>query len=300
MSQTNEYDYEQKFQESLKKITSNSLKQKLVAIRNIVVKRLGLEKEFKSQQFKLESKYEELYKPYYQKRAKIVEGTQEVTVDEIKEQLSQVSLKDVNAPTTEKGIPNFWLTCIKNTAQFESLVNANDEKVLVYLKDITCDFKDNGSFILYFWFDKNAHFDHEVLTKEHILDTQKLSISKIVSTKIEWKSEDLNPTVEKKKKKLKSKIFILIYLNLEKKEVKVVTSLVDVPSFFSFFKNYDINDEVKNKKDEESDNEEEEEEIEEIMEDEYNAVIYIYLIYLGSIHQRRIDSLCYRILSRCN
>ena len=210
MSQTNEYDYEQKFQESLKKIKSNSLKQKLVAIRNIVVKRLGLEKEFKSQQFKLESKYEELYKPYYQKRAKIVEGTQEVTVDEIKEQLSQVSLKDVNAPTTEKGIPNFWLTCIKNTAQFESLVNANDEKVLVYLKDITCDFKDNGSFILYFWFDKNAHFDHEVLTKEHILDTQKLSISKIVSTKIEWKSEDLNPTVEKKKKKLKSKIFILI------------------------------------------------------------------------------------------
>ena len=210
MSQTNEYDYEQKFQESLKKIASNSLKQKLVAIRNIVVKRLGLEKEFKSQQFKLESKYEELYKPYYQKRAKIVEGTQEVTVDEIKEQLSQVSLKDVNAPTTEKGIPNFWLTCIKNTAQFESLVNANDEKVLVYLKDITCDFKDNGSFILYFWFDKNAHFDHEVLTKEHILDTQKLSISKIVSTKIEWKSEDLNPTVEKKKKKLKSKIFILI------------------------------------------------------------------------------------------
>jgi len=211
MSQTNEYDYEEKFQESLKKITSNSLKQKLVAIRNIVVKRLALEKEFKSQQFKLESKYEELYKPYYQKRAKIVEGTQEVTVDDIKDQLTHVSLKDVVAPATENGIPNFWLTCIKHTAQFESLVNANDEKVLAYLRDITCDFKDNGSFILFFWFDKNAHFDHEVLTKEHILDPQKLSISKIVSTKIEWKSEDLNPTVEKKKKKLKSKIFFLFF-----------------------------------------------------------------------------------------
>lgn len=211
MSQTNEYDYEDKFQESLKKITSNSLKQKLVAIRNIVVKRLALEKEFKTQQFKLESKYEELYKPYYQKRAKIVEGTQEVTVDDIKEQLSQVSLQDVVAPEVEKGIPNFWLTCIKHTTQFESLVNPNDEKVLAYLRDVTCDFKDNGSFILYFWFDKNPHFDHEVLTKEHILDPQKLSISKIVSTKIEWKSEDLNPTVEKKKKKLKSKFFLLFY-----------------------------------------------------------------------------------------
>jgi nucleosome assembly protein 1-like 1 len=211
MSQPNEYDYEEKFQESLKKITSNSLKQKLVAIRNIVVKRLALEREFKTHQFKLESKYEEQYNPFYQKRAKIVEGTQEVTVDEIKEQLSNVSLKDVNAPNAEKGIPNFWLTSIKHTAQFESLVNANDEKVLAYLRDITCDFKDNGSFILYFWFDKNPHFDHEVLTKEHLLDAQKLSISKIVSTKIEWKSEDLNPTVEKKKKKLKSNNNYIIY-----------------------------------------------------------------------------------------
>lgn len=208
MSQQHEYDYEEKFQESLKKTPSNSLKQKLVAIRNIVVKRLALEKEFKTHQFKLDSKYEELYKPYYQRRAKIVEGTQEVTVDEIKEQLSNVSLKDTNAPNGEKGIPNFWLTCLKHTAQFESIINANDEKVLSFLKDITCDYRDNGSFLLNFWFDKNAHFDHEVLTKEHFLDAQKLSITKIVSSKIEWKSEDLNPTVEKKKKKLKSKDFI--------------------------------------------------------------------------------------------
>ena len=205
MSQTIEYDYEEKFQESLKSITSNSLKQKLVAIRNIVVKRLALEKEFKIHQFKLDSKYEELYKPFYQKRTKIVEGTQEVSVDEIKDQLANISLKDTNAANAEKGIPNFWLTCIKHTAQFESLVNANDEKVLAFLRDITCDYKDNGSFTLSFWFDKNAHFDHEVLTKEHILDSDKLTISKINSTKIQWKSDDLNPTVEKKKKKLKSK-----------------------------------------------------------------------------------------------
>ena len=58
----------------------------------------------------------------------------------------------------------------------------------------------------------------------------------------------------------------------------MVTSLVEVPSFFSFFKSYDINeDALKNKKEEDSDNEEEEEDIEEIMEDEYNAVNYFYL-----------------------
>jgi nucleosome assembly protein 1-like 1 len=205
MSQPTYYDYEEKFQDSLKKITSNSLKQKLVAIRNIVVKRLALEKEFKTHQFKLESKYEELYKPFYEKRSKIIEGTQEVTVDDIKSQLENVKLTDVNATSTEKGIPKFWLTCLKHTAQFESLINEKDEKVLAHLKNITCDFKENGSFTLNFFFDKNEHFDHDVLYKEHILDAQKLTISKINSTKIQWKSDDLNPTVEKKKKKLKSK-----------------------------------------------------------------------------------------------
>lgn len=51
----------------MKEVPSNSLKQKLVAIKNIVVKRLQLEKEFKALHNKLEHKYEQLYKPIYEK-----------------------------------------------------------------------------------------------------------------------------------------------------------------------------------------------------------------------------------------
>ena len=53
--------------EELGKITSNSLKYKLVAIKNLVVKRLALEKEFKALHHQLEAKYEGLYKPIYEK-----------------------------------------------------------------------------------------------------------------------------------------------------------------------------------------------------------------------------------------
>lgn len=199
-----EYDYEEKFQEELKKIQSNSLKQKLVAIKNIVMKRLALEREFKALNFQLEAKYENLYRPIYEKRAKVIEGSQEVTVDEVKDQLANLSITGTDAPEAEKGVPQFWLKCLKNTAQF-SHINKKDEEVLSHLRDITCDFKENGTFTLLFHFNPNQYFDAPVITREFILDSDKLTISKIVSSKIEWKSEDLNPTVEKKKKKIKSK-----------------------------------------------------------------------------------------------
>jgi nucleosome assembly protein 1-like 1 len=200
----NDYDYEEKFQEELKKIPSNSLKHKLVAIRNLVVKRLALEKEFKSLNFKLEAKYEEMYAPVYKIRAQVIEGTQEVSVEEIKDQLANINLSDGNSTDSEKGVPQFWLKCLKNTAQFKHLINKKDEELLGNLKDIKCDFKENGSFTLSFYFAPNAFFDAPVLSREHILDSEKLTISKIVSSKIEWKSNEMNPTVEMKKKKTKN------------------------------------------------------------------------------------------------
>jgi hypothetical protein len=198
-----EYDYEEKFTEELKKIQSNSLKHKLVAIRNIVVKRLALEKEFKALHHQLEAKYETLYKPIYEKRSKVISGTLEPNVDEIKEELAKLNL---NATTTnsEQGIPEFWLKCLKNSSQFGPSLNKNDEKVLSHLTDVTVDLQDDGSFTLNFYFSPNQYFDHAVLTRNFILDPHKQSISKIISTQIEWKSEDVNPTIEKRKKKIKN------------------------------------------------------------------------------------------------
>jgi len=134
------------------------------------------------------------------KRAKVVEGTQEVNIEEIKEQLKNISLNDKETTNTEKGIPNFWLKCFQNSNQFGSLINKKDEKVLSTLKDVTCDYKENGNFTLHFLFEANDYFNQTELNREFILNN-KLEITKINSTKIEWKSEDVNPTIEKKKKK---------------------------------------------------------------------------------------------------
>lgn len=280
-----DYDYEDKFQEALKKITSNSLKHKLIAIKNIIVVRLGLEKQFKGLHHKLEAKYDNLYKPIYEKRAKVIEGTEEVSVDQIKEQLEKIKITDVNAINAEKGIPEFWLKCLKNSSQFGHVINKNDEKVLASLQDLNSTIDESGSFKLNFVFNANPYFDHQTLTRHFELDPHNFSVTKITSTKIEWKSEDLDPTVEKKNKVIKNK---------KKGTKKTVTKLEEVPSFFGFFKNYDLANANKKDADKDEDDVEEEEEDEaEIIEEEYDIGLFVkeelipYAIeyYLGIIKE---------------
>merc|ERR1711976_188332 len=123
--------YEEKFTEALKEVSSNSMKIKLVALKNIIQKRMALEKEFKALNFKLESKYEEMYKPIY----------------EIKESLAKVNLDKTAVESTEKGIPHFWLKALKNS-ELGEMMNKKDEGVLNFLRNVTCDFKENGNFTL--------------------------------------------------------------------------------------------------------------------------------------------------------
>jgi nucleosome assembly protein 1-like 1 len=259
-----EYDYEENFQEELKKITDNGVKHRLVGIKNLIVKRLALEKEFKALHNQLEAKYEALYRPLYDKRAKIVEGTTPVQVEDIKEQLEKLSLTQTVPTESEKGIPDFWLKSLQNSSQFGAQINKNDAKVLSHIKDITSEMKATGDFTLNFFFAANPYFEHDVLTREFIVDSEKQSISKIVSTKINWKSEEVNPTVEKKTKKIKNK---------KKGDTKTVTKYEEVESFFLFFKDYDIN----NKKEEEDDQDEEEEGMneDEIIEEEYDLGLFV-------------------------
>jgi len=133
----------------------------------------------------------------------VINGEHTVTNEDIAEQLKNLQLKETTE-TTEKGIPQFWLKCLKNSHQFKSLITAKDEEVLINLSDITVDIQENGNFSICFKFNPNAYFDHTELKREFILD-EKLEINKINSTKIVWKSEELNPTIEKKKEKHQKK-----------------------------------------------------------------------------------------------
>lgn len=277
-----EYDYEKQFKEALEKITDNNLKKKLVAIKKLVVERLNLENQFKKEHNALEHKYEQTYKPIYEKRKAIIQGTALPNIEEIKDKLTELGIKEEElAEQKEKGIPEFWKKCIVNTPDFK-VCSDKDKKILEKLIDISYTTEENGNFTLFFTFEPNDYFTPEVLTKEFILDKD-FEIKEIKSTKIEWKSDEVNPTIEIKKKKMKNK---------KTKEIKTVTKKEEVDSFFSSFKDFIKKEENEEEKDKDDDSDSDESKDDDYnIEDEYDLglqlkediIPYAIEYYLGVV-----------------
>ena len=288
------YDYEDQFTDALKSINDNNIKLKLVAIKNLVVERLALERQFKAEHNKLEFKYEEMYKPIYEKRQRVIEGKEAPQIEEIKDKLealkiSQEEAKKVIDETSqspkeaqenskenanengqekeeaiarERGIPEFWSKCLLNNSEF--IINEKDKNILKKLKEITCETEENGNFKLIYKFYPNIYFTNETLVREFILDDD-FDIKSIKSDVIEWKSDEVNPTINMVHKKVKNK---------RTKQVKVVLKKEIVPSFFTSFKNYEKSEKEKDKKDEEDDEENEENEENDIT-DEFDLALQL-------------------------
>ena len=111
------YDYEDQFVEALKGISDNNLKKKLVAIKKLVCERMSLERDFKKEHNQLEYKYEQLYKPFYEKRQKIIDGEEKPDIEQIREKLAELKISEENAKSeneAEKGVPSFWYKCLEN------------------------------------------------------------------------------------------------------------------------------------------------------------------------------------------
>ena len=257
------YDYEDQFVEALKGITDNNLKKKLVAIKKLVCERMALEKDFKKEHNKLEYKYEQLYKPFYERRQKIVEGEEKPDIEQIKDKLAELKINEEEAKTekeNEKGVPDFWYKCLENCQDI--MINDKDKDILKKLKLIKCTPEENGNFTLEFFFEPNDYFTNEVLKREYILD-EDYDIKEIKSDEVNWKSDEVNPTIEIKQKKVKNK---------RTKQIKTVQKKEKIPSFFSSFRNFVKKDDKA--KDEEKDDDEDEDEGDEMtIEDEYDQAL---------------------------
>ena len=256
------YDYEDQFVEALKGITDNNLKKKLVAIKKLVCERMSIEKDFKKEHNKLDYKYEQLYKPFYERRQKIIEGEEKPDFEKIREKLAELKINEEEAKKEkedEKGIPEFWYKVLLNNQDI--MLNERDKDVLKKLKLIKCTPEENGNFSLEFFFEPNDYFTNEVLKREFILD-EDCDIKEIKSDEIQWKSDAMNTTIEIKQKKVKNK---------RTKQVKTITKKEKIPSFFSSFKHFEKK-EGENK--EEKDEEDEDEEGEELtIDDEYDMAL---------------------------
>ncbi len=258
------YDYEEQFVEALKGITDNNLKKKLVAIKKLVCERMALEKDFKKEHNKLEYKYEQLYRPFYERRQKIIEGEEKPDIEQIREKLAELKINEEEAKAEkegEKGIPEFWYKCLENCQDI--MINEKDKNILKKLKLIKCTPEENGNFTLEFFFEPNDYFTNEVLKREFILD-EDYDIKEIKSDEIQWKSDEVNPTIEIKQKKVKNK---------RTKQIKTVQKKEKIPSFFSSFRNF-VKKEGEKAKNEEKDEDDDEEEGDEMtIEDEYDQAL---------------------------
>ncbi|XP_057573613.1 nucleosome assembly protein 1-like 2 [Hippopotamus amphibius kiboko] len=151
---------------------------------------------------------------------------------------------DENKEEDPKGIPDFWLTVLKNVDALTPLIKKYDEPILKLLTDIKVKFSDPGeplSFTLEFHFKPNEYFKNELLTKTYVLKSRLAfydphpyrgtAIEYCIGCKIDW-NEGKNVTLKTVKKKQKHRIWGTI---------RTVTEDFPKDSFFSFFTLQGIN-----------------------------------------------------------
>ena len=213
---------------------------------------------------------------FYNKRSDIVQGNYEPNEeecdfpsdeeDDVKDLSNdlegKIKLEDskpaATLATTDvkiKGIPDFWLTILKNTSLISDMIQPHDEPILSHLTDVKVYLlEDPMGFVLEFHFSPNEWFTNTVLTKEYEmkcvpdknspLSFEGPEIFKCKGCTIQW-NKGKNVTVKLVKKKQKHKV---------KGAVRFVNKTVQNVSFFHFFSPPTVPDDPETEVDEEIDN----------------------------------------------
>lgn len=255
------------------------VKRRVNALKNIQFECAKLEGKFYEEAHQLEMKYAELFKPLFDKRSEIINASHEPTdeeakwvepglddedtKDEEKEEKDKTEEKteeekseqekfaeevksklNLNMDENTKGIPEFWLTAMKNVELIEDMIQEHDEEVLKHLTDVKLIFTGKNvresedsdmGFVLEFIFAPNEHFTNTALTKTYKMKSEPdeddpfsfegPDIVACTGCKIDWK-KGMNITQKQVKKKQKHK---------GRGQTRVVTKTIQNDSFFNFF-----------------------------------------------------------------
>ncbi|KAJ7979335.1 Nucleosome assembly protein [Quillaja saponaria] len=200
---------------------SPKVKKRVEVLREIQGQHDELEAKFFEERAALEAKYQKLYQPLYNKRFDIVNG-----VTEVEGVSNEPAAESEEKAADEKGVPEFWLTALKNNEVTSEEVSERDEEALKYLRDIKWSRIENPKgFKLEFFFDDNPYFKNSVLIKTyHMIDEDEPILEKAIGTEIEWyPGKCLTQKLLKKKPKKGSK------------NAKPITKTEVCESFFNFF-----------------------------------------------------------------
>lgn len=229
------------------------VKKRVNALKNLQLEVTNLEAKFYEEVHLLECKCNRLYFPIHEKRQLIVTGQYEPTAEESEWKLDltedlkeKAKLEETTEKTSDNttddssivGIPQFWLTALKQGPMLVDLIQPCDEPILAHLIDIKTIIleSDPMGFVLEFHFSSNDYFSNSVLTKEYEMKCmpdpcdpfsfEGPEIVKCKGCKIDWK-KGKNVTVKQVKKKQKHKNRSAV--------TRTVVKTVQNDSFFHFF-----------------------------------------------------------------
>ncbi|RNF12184.1 nucleosome assembly protein [Trypanosoma rangeli] len=131
-----------------------------------------LRKSFEDKETALRRNYDEVFRPFYDRRKEIVTGVNEPTDEEVAkgfpsehEGLVDIKVAAADDEKTIAGLPGFWLRVLHNHVVSDSLIEEYDEPVLKHLMDVRSGVMDGayGSFAVAFVFEPNEFFQEESL-----------------------------------------------------------------------------------------------------------------------------------------
>ena len=232
----------EKFNESIYKLNTPSLKAKALYINNLTEQLKTIFKsKYKLEANKINEKNQNNFILIYNQIRQIIKTYKE---DEVKVKLtdddygkykilsenpdeeSELGGSKVKESPIFGPIKLFWKISLINSEFFK--INENDEKILNSLIDIIfIPIKGKfPNFKLEFHFERNEFFYNNIISKEYdYKDFDDEELENCFSSEIDWKDESLNPTIKISKKKVKRKGKV--------KENKIIKK--DVPSFFNIF-----------------------------------------------------------------
>ncbi|KAF8244780.1 NAP-domain-containing protein [Wilcoxina mikolae CBS 423.85] len=213
------------------------VRRRITGLRGVQKEHSKLEAQFQEEVLQLEKKYFAKFTPLYEKRAKIVNGLEEPTEEEVvagkeDEGSDTEDAKEKKEESTETmtGVPEFWLSAMKNNALLAETITERDEAALKHLTDIRLSYLDTPGFKLHFVFADNEFFTNKEITKTYYYQDENgyggdFIYDHAEGDKINWKDgKDLTVRIESKKQR-----------NKNTKQTRVVKRTVPTESFFNFF-----------------------------------------------------------------
>lgn len=213
------------------------VRRRVAGLKGIQKEHSKLEAQHQEEVLALEKKYFAKFSPLYEKRSAIINGKSEPTEDEVKagEEDEDEDEDDDMIPKTEakpetksdipdnvSGIPEFWLSALKNQISLAEMITDRDEAALKHLTDIRLEYLDKPGFRLIFEFAPNDFFKNTTITKTYYYQNESGYGGDFIydhadGEKIEWlPGRDLTVRVESKKQRNKSEFQALPLTSLTK------------------------------------------------------------------------------------